>query len=288
MEFMNKVANVVTLVFVISSMLAVGLGFAIREILAPLRNGRLVSRALLANFVVMPIAALAIGRLLKLDKPLSVGLLLLGTAAGAPFLPKLASSAKGNLAFSVALMVLLTTVTVVYMPLILPLLLEGVTVNSMRIANSLLFLMLLPLGVGLVLKARFERVADAVRPLLNRVSSLTLVLLVVLLLLSNVQNVISLFGTRGILASIVFLIGGVGVGWLLGGPAFGLKSVLALGTAQRNIAAALVVAGADFDDPKVLVMVVVVSVVGLLILMPLARLLGTRSPERFAKYPSEV
>jgi BASS family bile acid:Na+ symporter len=53
--------------------------------------------------------------------------------------------------------------------------------------------------------------------------------------------------------------------------------VLALGTAQRNIAAALVVAGQNFDDPKVLVMVVVVAVVGLLILMPLARMLGTRS-----------
>ncbi len=53
--------------------------------------------------------------------------------------------------------------------------------------------------------------------------------------------------------------------------------MLALGTAQRNIAAALVVGGKDFDDPKVLVMIVVVAVVGLLILMPLARVLGSRT-----------
>ena len=66
---------------------------------------------------------------------------------------------------------------------------------------------------------------------------------------------------------------------LLGGPGLGTKGVLALGTAQRNIAAALVVGGKDFDDPKVLVMIVVVAVVGLLILMPLARVLGTRSAE---------
>jgi BASS family bile acid:Na+ symporter len=91
-----------------------------------------------------------------------------------------------------------------------------------------------------------------------------------------------LFGTRGILASIVFLLCGAGIGWLLGGPAFGTKGVLALGTAQRNIAAALVVAGQNFDDPKVLVMVVVVAVVGLLILMPLARLLGARRAEQIA------
>jgi BASS family bile acid:Na+ symporter len=53
--------------------------------------------------------------------------------------------------------------------------------------------------------------------------------------------------------------------------------VLALGTAQRNIAAALVVGGKNFDNPNVLVMVVVVAVVGLLILMPLARVLGARN-----------
>jgi BASS family bile acid:Na+ symporter len=44
---------------------------------------------------------------LRLDEPLGVGLLSLGVAAaGAPFLPKLAQIAKGNLAFAVALMVL--------------------------------------------------------------------------------------------------------------------------------------------------------------------------------------
>jgi BASS family bile acid:Na+ symporter len=101
----------------------------------------------------------------------------------------------------------------------------------------------------------------------------------VLLLVTNIQNVISLFGTRGILASILFLFAGAGIGWLLGGPGLGTKGVLALATAQRNIAAALVVGGKDFDDPKVLVMIVVVAVVGLLILMPLARVLGTRSAD---------
>ena len=89
------------------------------------------------------------------------------------------------------------------------------------------------------------------------------------------------FGTRGVLASVVFLLTSAGIGWFLGGPGLGTKGVLALGTAQRNIAAALVVGGKDFDDPRVLVMVIVVAVVGLLILMPLARVFGSwRAEER--------
>jgi BASS family bile acid:Na+ symporter len=258
-------------------MLAVGLSLSIQQIVAPLRNAKLVALALLANFVLMPAAAVAISRLLRLDKPLGIALLLLGSAAGAPFLPKLASLAKGNLAFSVGLMVMLMVLTVGFMPLALPLLLEGVSVDPLKIARSLVLLMLLPLGVGLVVNSRSTRFAEGLRGPLNRLSSLSLTLLIVLLLLTNIHNVIALFGTRGVLASILFLMGGASIGWALGGPGFATKGVLALGTAQRNIAAALVVGAKDFDDPRVLVMIVVVAVVGLLILMPLARILGRRS-----------
>ena len=276
MELLSKAIPAAMLAFVVSSMLAVGVSLTVGQIIAPLRNGKLVSLALLGNFVLMPLGALVIARLLRLDEPLGIALLLLGTAAGAPFLPKLAGIAKSNLAFAVGLMVLLMVLTVGYMPLVLPLLLEGVSVDPTKIARSLVLLMLLPLGAGLLLKARFGQVADRMSGPLNRISSLSLALLIVLLLVTNIQNVVGLFGTRGILASILFLLGGVGIGWLLGGPAFETKGVLALGTAQRNIAAALVVGGKNFDDPNVLVMVVVVAVVGLLILMPLARVLGSR------------
>ena len=282
MEILSKAIPVTMLVFVVSSMLAVGLSLTVAQILAPLRSVRVVSFALLANFVLMPLAALATARLLRLDQPLGVALLLLGTAAGAPFLPKLVGVAKGDLAFSVGLMVLLMVLTVGYMPLVLPLLLEGVSVDPLKIAKSLLLLMLLPLAVGLAIKARLEAIATRARPVLDRISSLSLVVLIVLLLATNIRNVVSLFGTRGILASILFLVVGFGIGWLLGGPGSDTRSVMALGTSQRNIAAALVVGGQNFTDPNVLVMVVVVAIVGLSILMPLSRVVAKRSEQQGA------
>jgi BASS family bile acid:Na+ symporter len=277
MELLAKEVPPTMLVFVVSSMLAVGLGLTMSEIVAPLRNIRLVLFALIANFVLMPLAAILIARLLRLEQPLGVALLLLGAAAGAPFLPKLASVARGNLALAVGLMVLLMVLTVAYMPLVLPLLLEGVSVDALKIAKSLLLLMLSPLAVGLLIKARLSRVADRIRGPLNRISGLSLIVLIALLLVANIKNVISLFGTRGLLASVLFLACGVAIGWFLGGPDSETRGVLSLGVAQRNIAAAILVGGQNFDDPKVLVMVVVVAVIGLLTLMPLARLLGTRS-----------
>ena len=263
MELMQKATSVAVLVFVLSSMLAMGLGLTVSQIIAPLRNARLVVLSLLANFVLMPLAAVALATLLRLDQPLGVGLLLLGTAAGAPFLPKLAQIAKGNLAFAVGLMVLLMVVTVGYLPLVLPLLLPGVSVNPAKIARSLFLLMLLPLAGALAVKARFAVAAARTKPVLDRVSNLSLILLVLLITATNINNVLAVFGTRGILAALLFIAVGFGVGWLLGGPGMDTRRVLALGTAQRNIAAALVVGGQSFSDPKVVVMIIVVAIVGL-------------------------
>ena len=180
-------------------------------------------------------------------------------------------------------MVMLMALTVGFMPLVLPLLLEGVSVDPSKIARSLVLLMLLPLVAGLAVKARYEVVAARIAPLLNRVSTLSLVLLIALLLATNIRNIVPLFGTRGIFASVVFLLVGIAVGWLLGGSTRDIKSVLALGTAQRNIAAALVVAGQNFDDPMVLVMVTVVAIVGLGLLMPLARQLSKSTQQPTAE-----
>jgi bile acid:Na+ symporter, BASS family len=277
MELLQKATSVAMLIFVLSSMLAMGLGLTVSQIITPLRHARLVVLSLLANFVVMPLAALALAALLRLDQPLGVGLLLLGTAAGAPFLPKLAQIAEGHLAFAVGLMVLLMVVTVGYLPLVLPVLLPGVAVNPAKIARSLFLLMLLPLAGALAVKARFAVAAARTKPVLDRVSNLSLILLVVLITAANINNVLAVFGTRGILAGLLFIAVGFGMGWLLGGPGMDTRRVLALGTAQRNIAAALVVGSQSFRDPKVVVMVVVVAIVSLLVLMPLSRLLAKRS-----------
>ena len=78
MEVLQTGAKAAVLVFVVSSMLAMGVSLTIGQIVTPLRNRRLVVLALLGNFVLMPLAAVILSTLLRLDQPLGVGLLLLG------------------------------------------------------------------------------------------------------------------------------------------------------------------------------------------------------------------
>ena len=275
-ELLISGANASVVVFVVSSTLSVGLGLTVPQILAPLTNGRLVMRSLVANFVLAPIAAIGLARLLALDEPLGVGLLLVGVAGGAPFLLKLADLAKANMAFAVGLMVGLMVITVGYMPIVLPLVLEGVSVNPANIARSLILLMLIPLAVGLALSAWRTPVAARLRRLVAPVSSISMIFVIVLTTAGHFGNMLSILGSFGILAAVIFVAICFGVGWVLGGPDADTRRVLSLGTAQRNTAAALVVAAQNFSDAKVIVMITVVMIVSFVVLMPLARVLSRR------------
>ncbi len=274
----SVIMNLSTLLFVVTSMLAMGLSLTVAQILAPLRNARLVILALIANFILAPVAAYLIAQAFPLTDGLKTGLILVSTAAGAPFLPKLAQIAKGNLAFSVGLMVLLMVTTVLYMPLMLPLLLRGVTVNPWEIARPLIFLMLLPLAVALFVKARYAQRADSLVPYLAKASNIALVLLVAAGLLANLDSLLGFVGTTGILAGLIFLAACFVIGFLFGGKQESIRPVLGLGTAQRNLSAALVVVTANFsEDPEVILMVLVLGLVSLLALLITANLLGRRN-----------
>jgi len=281
MDLLSKGATVVMLIWVVFSMLAMGTGLTLARITERLRNVRLVLLALLANFVLMPIGAEALAKVLRVDEPVEVGLLLLGCAAGGPFLPTFAERAKGDLAFAVSTMVLLMVVTVGYLPIVLPLLFPGVTVDPWPIARFLVLLLLLPLAAGLALNALYKGLAARVKPILDWISNVSLILLVLLITAANIDKILQLFGTFGILAGLLLTAFGVGIGWLLGGRNVETKRVMALGTGQRNGAAALVVGSQSFDDPKVVVMVIVIVLVQVIVLMPLSRALayrGTVSP----------
>jgi BASS family bile acid:Na+ symporter len=277
-QLLSLIMNLSTLVFVVTSMLAMGLSLTLAEIGAPLRSASLVILALAANFVLVPIVAYLITTIFTLSDGLKIGLLLVSTAAGAPFLPRLAQIAKSNLAFSVGLMVLLMVVTIAYLPLVLPRLLQGVSVDPWSIARPLILLMLIPLSIGLFIKARYAEIAGALHPYLARASTIALILLIIAGLLAHVKAVLAMFSSGGIIALLLFLVLAFGFGYFLGGKDGSIRSVLGLGTAQRNLSAALVIATANFaGNPDVIVMVLVLGLVDLIMLMLIAGELGRRN-----------
>lgn len=270
------VVNVAVVVFSVTSMLSVGLGNALGDILDQLRDVRAVAYALLANFVLVPLLTVGVLRIASLERPLEIGLLLIATAAGAPFLIKLAETAEGDLQLSTALLVALLPVTVLYMPIAVPLLIPGTEVSAGAIAVPLVLTMLLPLAVGLVGHERVPSIAERLQPIMKQTSTAALVVLIATTVLANAREIVNFAGRGPILSALAVIGGAFLIGYLLGGPPTARREILGLGTSQRNIAAATVVATQSFGDSRIVVMVIVTSLVAFALLFPVAGLLRKR------------
>jgi len=273
-EIVITISSLALNLFIITSMLAMGMSLTVKQIIEPLRNVRLVVLILIGNFLLTPALALLLTMILPMGQPQASALILLGACAGAPFLPKLAQMAKGELATSVGLMVLLMVLTIFYAPLVLPLILPGAQVDVAAIAQSLIILMLLPLVIGLLAKWRYSETASEWLPHLSQASSYSLMLLVVAALVLQFRNIIGAIGSWLILGTLLLIVGGTVLGYFLSFVSDKpTRKVASLGTGQRNLAAALLV-GASFGDAEILVMTLVAALVSQLLMILIAGEIG--------------
>ena len=274
-EYLQRLSDLSAVAFVGGSMLSMGLILRPTTVIASLKDGKTLAMALLVNFVISPALAIGLSRVIPLQPAHAIGLLILGSAAGAPLLPKLAELSGGSPAYSVALMLLLMLASIVLMPLALPSLVPGIEVDAWRIAKPLL--MLMPLALGFALGRAGGSWVARLSSFAERVSNLAFVMFVVLIVGINFKTIAGTFGSFAIGTYALYVLGMVGTGYLLGGADKSTKGVFALGAGNRNIAAALVVAGASFDDPAVTVMIIVASITGLLLLLLFARVLRAKA-----------
>jgi BASS family bile acid:Na+ symporter len=123
-----------------------------------------------------------------------------------------------------------------------------------------------------------------------------MVLAVALLIGLNLRAMFDTLGSGVVAAALLFVLSALAIGYALGGPSPATRSVLGLGTGQRNIAAALIVTTENAVDPAVVTTVLVCTLVGLLVLVPAARVLARhaavevdrRTPPAGALLPEEV
>jgi len=278
-EILRTISSLSIFVFAVSSMLSAGFSFTFRDVVGPLREPNRIARALAGNFVLAPLLALAIAHAFSLDSALTLGLILLGSAAGAPFLIKLIAMAAGDLAMGTSLLVLLIPMTVVFMPFIVPLLAPEAAVSATSIAAPLFLTMLLPLVFGLLVTELAPRWAKRLAPIAGVISTITLVLVIVTTMVIYARDLRDIVASSTSIAVVLFVLGAFAIGYLVASPHPERRVVLGLGTAQRNIAAATVVAAENARVPDTLalvsadtlVLVVVAGVLELIVLFPVAR-----------------
>ena len=287
-ELLRELSQLVTPAFAISTMLGMGMGLTVAQIVAPLRNVRFVAAALGLNFMLVPAAAWLIGTVLGLGEDIRIGLMLVASVAGAPMIPKLVTIAKGDGASAVALVTLLVAATVIVSPLALPLLLPGAAVDAGAIAFALAWQMLLPLAVGVFVRERYPVEAASYRDEVASISNFSLVLLLLTSAGQNVPGLLGLLGSGAIVATLLLIAVAIAGGYLLAIPAGVERRLLALGAGQRNLAAAFIIATGSFAErPTVIAYLAAAGVIMMVVLFPLAGEWSKRPSRLAADVPAD-
>ena len=169
----------------------------------------------LAQFTIMPLLAWLLVRLFSLDEALALGVVLVGCCPGGTASNVIAYLAKGDLALSVGM----TGVSTLFAPLLTPLLTwllagKSVDVNVLSMFLSILYVVILPIVVGLFVKWLWPRFTEKSVAYLPAVSSLAIAFIVMIIVAANAQKL--LVGGFAIVAVVMLHnLCGLGVGYLI-------------------------------------------------------------------------
>lgn len=262
----SAVVEFVTTIFVLLTMFSIGMELSLTRLLAVFQERRLMAKSLLVNTGLIPLLAYLTVRSVPMEAGYAAGVVLIAVAPGAPFGPKFAEISKSDIEFASGLMAVLGIVSVVTIPLSLELFLPGnVTINPLAIGWMIFVVQFLPLLAGIAINSYSTRVKRWLYPPTRRLSDLSFLFLIVLLLVVYIDEMLILVGTGTLFISGVIVGASLLLGYVLGGPRRSTREVLATTTAARNAAIALFIATTSFSDPDVLMVVIAFSFVGVVL-----------------------
>src|SRR5947207_6827332 len=155
-QLLTHLFNAGVAVSIISTVVALGMSYRVAELVAPLRRVWLVGLMILVNSVLVPAAAWGIAKALPIDDAAVTGMTLavLGAASAAGL--KATQLARcADLALAVSLVVVLQLANLVAVPLWAGQVVSGASISARSILGNLLLLVLIPLAIGLLVRARY-------------------------------------------------------------------------------------------------------------------------------------
>ncbi|HQR53630.1 MAG TPA: hypothetical protein PLZ79_10200 [Burkholderiales bacterium] len=272
-------------------LLAVGLRLRWAEIAVALARCR-IGRIAFANFVLVPLLALAVARTASLSPERSVGMLLLGAAPFAPVVPVFTRLARADLALAAGLTSAFPVAVAVLTPLVLLVALPWSTgaadmhFRPVFILAVLLATITLPLAAGVALNHLWPGPCRRVLRPLEIVAEATGAVSLLFVTAVEWPNIVAT-PWQSLLAMIVFVEASFLLGYAAGGAEPARRMVIALGTGNRNIALALLVALDSFAGtviPGVVVTIALLLILSGLLHVAWYRFLGAGAsagvPER--------
>jgi bile acid:Na+ symporter, BASS family len=258
-EQLNQLINILASITLFEMMVAIGIGVSLGDVLRVAADWRLVGKAVLASYLLVPAAAVGLLILFDARPHVAAGFLVAAVCPGAPYGPPLTGLAKGNVVVSVGLMVILAASSALAAPLLLQWLLPFVTqflsasdsapltIDGGKVVVTLLLAQFLPLCVGLALRQWLPALADRLKKPANLLS-LVLNLTVLSLIFAAQFDMLISIPMRGFAGMLLLVLAGVAAGSLLGGTSD--RSAMVMATSVRNVGVSLVIVTAALPGTR--------------------------------------
>ncbi len=233
---------------------SLGMTYTVSQLVAPLRRVGLVIAMVVMNALVIPAAAWGIAKASPMSSAFVPGLVLATLGMGSAGALKAAQlSKRADLALGVSVVVVLQLVNIVAVPLWAGHVVSGASLSAWDIVKSLLAIVLAPLVVGLLIKARYKDHAAEWQPALVRIANLALVIALATGIAANWQTIISMFSSWVIFTVIVIIAMALGAGVLLGGRKPETRTTTTLVSGMRFASLGLIIIGTQLHgDAKYL------------------------------------
>jgi BASS family bile acid:Na+ symporter len=280
---LDQATNLLVTVTLVEMMAALGLTVTLAELAGVARDWRLLTRAGLANYVIVPAATVGLLLLFEAEPMVAVGFLVLAACPGAPFGPPITALARGDVPAAVGLMVLLAGSSAVLAPLLLAGLLPVVAgakspqVDAGRIATTLLLTQLGPLAAGIGLRHWRPLLAGWLQGPARWLSTILNLAVVGLILVAHYPLFLALRAPH-LAGMLALLLASWAAGGLLAGPAAGVRKALTLTTGLRNVGVGLVIVTGAFPGTAALTATVVYGLLGVVGTLLLGWWWGRRPP----------
>jgi len=239
---------------IVCTVFGFGLQTRLDDLLYLVRQPGLLVRSLISVFVIMPVVAVAIARWFDFPRTVMIALIALSISPTPPLLPRREAKSGGHESYGLGLMALLAALSIAVVPLSAQLLSaffgHHLGAPASKIAGIVFTSVLLPLAVGMAVRAFAPAIAERLDTLVAMIVKILLPPALIVLLIVTAPAMWRLIGGGTLVAMLLFLAIGFVVGHVMGGPDPDHSIVLAISTACRHPAIALSIASANFPDEQ--------------------------------------
>lgn len=277
-EFLIQSIDILLPIFIFCAMANVGMTQDPKKIVGSWKDWRFLTKMALANFVAAPAIMILLLLFWPMPESYKAALFVFSLCAGAPFLIKLAEASGRDIALAAGSMMALVFVTVIVVPIVLPLMVPSMSVDRGSMAWNLARQLIFPIIGGALVAHFLPKLNQTLQPWIATVGNIALYALIFATIVGYLPDIPPILGSGALIAGLLFIVVAFAIGYAAGGGKDYRGEVGALATAQRNTAAAMLIAASNFEDPMVFVLIAMVNSLGIAILLLVAREMKQKTP----------